>query len=95
MKTALAYPLVLGVVLATIVSSYVIWTFLEDTKVDNRERLDAVIAEFRLAPIQVRQFHEDEKYRLGRALFFDPALSGPRSIACVTCHLLTMVQPTD
>ena len=27
------------------------------------------------------------KEKLGRALFFDPLLSGPRNIACATCHV--------
>ena len=28
----------------------------------------------------------DQAYELGRALFFDPILSGPRDIACASCH---------
>jgi cytochrome c peroxidase len=30
------------------------------------------------------------KERLGQALFFDPIVSGPRSIACATCHVRSL-----
>ena len=48
-----------------------------------------IVAEFNLRPVQVRRFEADPKFKLGQALFFDPILSGPRDVACATCHLLS------
>jgi cytochrome c peroxidase len=50
--------------------------------------LAKVINQFNLQPLQVRRFEADPKFKLGQALFFDPILSGPRDVACSTCHLL-------
>lgn len=50
--------------------------------------LQKVIREFNLRPLQTRHFKVDPKFVLGRALFFDPLLSGPRDVSCATCHLL-------
>ena len=50
--------------------------------------LAKVIKQFNLQPLQVRKFEADQKFKLGQALFFDPVLSGPRDVACGTCHLL-------
>jgi cytochrome c peroxidase len=36
------------------------------------------------APVEPRL---GSKERLGQALFFDPVLSGPKNIACATCHI--------
>ena len=42
-----------------------------------------------LRPLPIRLFEEDPKFILGKALFFDPVLSGNRDVACSTCHLWT------
>jgi cytochrome c peroxidase len=47
-----------------------------------------IIRVFNLRPLPTKPFEETPKYRLGRALFFDPLLSGNRDISCATCHLL-------
>lgn len=44
---------------------------------------------FNLRPLPTKRFEETAKYNLGRALFFDPILSGNRDISCATCHLLS------
>lgn len=51
-------------------------------------RLARVITQFNLRPLQTRRFEADPKFVLGRALFFDSILSGPRDVSCATCHLL-------
>lgn len=58
----------------------------KDSKFDLE--LARVIGHFNLRPLQTRHFEEDPKFGLGRALFFDPVLSGPRDVSCATCHLL-------
>lgn len=44
-------------------------------------------AAFSLKPFKPSDRPFGEKEKLGRALFFDPVLSGPRNIACATCHV--------
>ena len=47
------------------------------------------VREHNLRPLESRPFlGTTPKFVLGRALFFDPVLSGPRDVACATCHLL-------
>ena len=38
------------------------------------------------APAPPDNPHSDAKAALGRALFWDPVLSGPRDVSCATCH---------
>lgn len=40
-----------------------------------------------LRPLSTKPLIESPKYLLGRALFFDPVLSGQRDVACATCHV--------
>jgi len=51
-------------------------------------RLQKIISLFNLTPLPIRRYEADPKFLLGRALFFDPILSGNRDISCATCHLL-------
>jgi cytochrome c peroxidase len=51
--------------------------------------LQHIIRAYDLRPLPTKAFEETEKYKLGRALFFDPLLSGNRDVSCATCHLLT------
>ncbi|WP_156883623.1 cytochrome-c peroxidase [Salipiger mucosus] len=39
-----------------------------------------------LAPLPVKEDVPDPKFRLGKRLFFDPALSGQGERSCATCH---------
>jgi cytochrome c peroxidase len=50
--------------------------------------LARAVREFNIHPLEVRGFEADPKFKLGQALFFDPILSGPRNVACATCHLM-------
>lgn len=59
----------------------------DDALVD--AHLRRVIQAFDLRPLPTKAFEETDKYKLGRALFFDPILSGNRDVSCATCHLLS------
>ena len=50
--------------------------------------LKRIIRAFDLRPLPTKAFEETARYKLGRALFFDPILSGNRDISCATCHLV-------
>lgn len=50
--------------------------------------LQRIIRAFDLRPLPTKPFEETEKFKLGRALFFDPILSGNRDVSCGTCHLI-------
>jgi cytochrome c peroxidase len=52
------------------------------------EKLQKVIALYGLRPLSIRRYIADPEWRLGQALFFDPALSGNRDVSCATCHRL-------
>lgn len=43
---------------------------------------------FELRPIDTKPLIETERFKLGRALFFDKILSGNHDVACATCHLI-------
>jgi cytochrome c peroxidase len=63
-------------------------TYLKkDTKSDLV--ISKIIKEYNLRPLPVRRFEADKKYLLGKALFYDPILSGNRDVACATCHLIS------
>ena len=64
-------------------------TFNSRTSYDSELFLRKISHDFSLKPLTTRRFDLDDKYFLGRALFFDPILSGNRDIACATCHLWT------
>jgi cytochrome c peroxidase len=49
--------------------------------------LERIIRTYNLRPLPTKPFEETHKFKLGRALFFDPVLSGNRDISCGTCHL--------
>lgn len=49
--------------------------------------LAKVIEAYQLTPHKPVIEKHDPLSLLGRALFFDPILSGPRNIACATCHI--------
>ena len=69
----------------TLVISILLLVSCSDTELDLD--LDVVRDINDLRPLPTRQFEEDPKYILGKALFFDPVLSGNRDVACSTCHL--------
>jgi cytochrome c peroxidase len=48
--------------------------------------LRALVAPLELSPISSPPLHSAPKVALGRALFFDPELSGNRDQSCSTCH---------
>ncbi len=50
--------------------------------------LSKIIEAYQLEPLEDSRKEFGPKERLGRALFFDPILSGPRSVACAACHLV-------
>ena len=50
--------------------------------------LQQIVRAFDLRPLPTKPFEETQKFRLGRALFFDPLLSGNRDVSCGTCHLM-------
>jgi cytochrome c peroxidase len=47
-----------------------------------------VIEAYNLRPLPTKPFEETSKFKLGRAIFFDPIISGNRDVSCATCHLL-------
>lgn len=49
--------------------------------------LRKAIEAYQIEPLQVLDRPLGPKERLGQALFFDPIVSGPKSIACATCHV--------
>ena len=59
------------------------------TNFDDDLFLKKIVQNYNLKPLATRRFDVDNKYFLGRSLFFDPILSGNRDIACATCHLWT------
>lgn len=56
--------------------------------IDSDGKLRFVIETFKLKPIPTKELYVTDKYNLGRALFFDPILSGNRDVSCSTCHLV-------
>ena len=50
--------------------------------------LEKVVRIYNLRPLPTKPFELDPKFKLGRFLFFDPIMSGNRSVACSTCHVL-------
>ncbi|MBU1227051.1 MAG: cytochrome-c peroxidase [Actinobacteria bacterium] len=71
------------VALAGVVIAATAFFLLRTTGTDHDLR--RVIAEQDLLPIEAVD-HPDALVGLGRALFFDPILSGNRDISCATCH---------
>lgn len=49
--------------------------------------LSKVAQAYQLSPMQARTVSLGPKEALGRALFFDPIVSGPGAISCATCHV--------
>lgn len=52
--------------------------------------LRKVIKAYQVEPLQPATRLLGPKERLGQALFFDPFVSGPKSIACATCHVRSL-----
>jgi cytochrome c peroxidase len=50
------------------------------------EDLPALVEGRGLAPLDAQVVVDDSTFDLGRALYFDPELSGNRNISCATCH---------
>lgn len=49
--------------------------------------LQKTIIAYQIQPLTVESYSLGPKVLLGQALFFDPILSGPKGIACATCHI--------
>ena len=49
--------------------------------------LQKVIEAYQIEPLNLQVSQFGPKEMLGRALFFDPIISGPESIACAACHV--------
>lgn len=49
--------------------------------------LSKVAQAYQLSPMQARTVSLGPKEALGRALFFDPIVSGPGAISCAACHV--------
>lgn len=49
--------------------------------------LSKVAQAYQLSPMRARTVSLGPKEALGRALFFDPIVSGPGAISCATCHV--------
>lgn len=52
--------------------------------------LRKVIHAYQIKPHEVTPRPFGAKERLGQALFFDPFVSGPKNIACATCHIRSL-----
>ena len=52
--------------------------------------LRKVIRAYQITPYEPAQRSMGAKERLGQALFFDPFVSGPKSISCATCHVRSL-----
>ena len=52
--------------------------------------LRKAIEAYQITPLQILDRPLGSKERLGQALFFDPFVSGPKSIACATCHVRSL-----
>ena len=50
------------------------------------EDLSSLVATRGLTPLDAQVVVDDSIFELGRALYFDPELSGNRDISCATCH---------
>jgi cytochrome c peroxidase len=50
------------------------------------EDLSSLVAAQDLTPLDAQVVVDDSIFELGRALYFDPELSGNRDISCATCH---------
>ncbi len=50
------------------------------------QQLNAIIQQQNLTPLDPGPAQDPAQVALGQALFFDKELSGPRDIACATCH---------
>ena len=57
----------------------------QDTVLD--KDLSNLISIYDLRPLDTKELVETERFKLGRALFFDRILSGNHDVACATCHL--------
>ncbi|MEW8199266.1 MAG: His-Xaa-Ser system-associated MauG-like protein [Candidatus Thiodiazotropha endolucinida] len=49
--------------------------------------LKKIITAYQLKPYQPKTVRFGSEEKLGRALFFDPILSGPQGVACASCHI--------
>jgi cytochrome c peroxidase len=52
--------------------------------------LRKAIEAYQIRPLQILDRPLGPKERLGQALFFDPFVSGPKSIACAACHVRSL-----
>jgi len=65
------------------------FVLLLSCKEHNERYLYLIVKDQQLRPITVRNFDPDPKFIFGRALFYDPILSGDRDVSCATCHVLS------
>lgn len=62
-------------------------TFKQEFAQNLDDTLYEIIKQFNLKPLPIKPLEETEKFKLGRALFYDPILSGNNDVSCSTCHL--------
>lgn len=58
--------------------------------VDQDVILRKVLVASNVRPLETKPFEVTQKYILGRALFFDPIMSGQKDISCATCHVFAL-----
>lgn len=75
----------LGLLLTGI--SFLTWFAYQNNQAQQVDQeLSAAIAQHNLAPLDPGPPQDPAQVALGQLLFFDKELSGPRDIACATCH---------
>jgi cytochrome c peroxidase len=76
------------VAIAALVAALAAWavTAWRDRPVPSDAELRATLAAHQVAALDVPDDQDAALVGLGRALFFDPVLSGNRDISCATCH---------
>lgn len=78
---------VLGLIAAIAIGTVAAYLALPQWQGESQDRaLQRVISAYRLSPLETKPLVETSKFVLGRALFFDPILSGNRDTSCATCH---------
>ena len=66
---------------------FVVAPLVSATTTDDDWLVRKVIAAYQIAPLDTSPPPFGPKEILGQALFFDPVVSGPKRVACATCHI--------
>lgn len=87
MKSSFLRPVALPFLTAAGLSlSLTAATFVQPTSRYDRQAAKAAFARPTAVPYPKDNTHSVERVRLGKALFFDPRLSGSNAISCASCH---------